>query len=619
MANGKSQIGWRTVAIAVFVFVCAVLPFARAVTHPYSGFDDTPMLDQPGYHGLGWEQISWMLTTTHMGHYQPLAWLTFAMEWTLFGEVKDGATHLRAEVSHAVSIVLHGVNAVLVFLLARRLIGLARKELVEGAGGWARDLGAVLAAVLFAVHPLRVESVAWVTERRDVLSLLFYLLAVIWYLKANGEEDTPRRGVPPGSVPPGSVPPKNELSPMVWVWVFLILSLLSKAWGMTFFLVLLAMDWYPLRRLPAEVGEWGKAKKVLLEKVPFAVVGVAWAVVAGRAASSMRGTSLSLEVWGVMDRVCQACYGLVFYWWKTIWPSGLSALYGLPTKMSVGEMRVVVAIGVLVVVGVACVVMRKKWPAVVAAIFVYAVVVSPVLGFFQSGIQLVADRYSYIAMIAPMVVVGGWVAGWVAERGRKGLMVGVGAVVVAAAGLSVLTYRQTGFWKTDADLFGHALAVGHEGPVLRMQMGKALCVVNRVAESETHFRRAIELSPGYGEAWFSLGNTLKELKRFEEAKAAYAKAIELMPNSWKADEGMGLLLAERDDVEGALRYFRSAVMKIEGPENWCFEPGPYLLLAQALYDLGDVAGARRELVKAVKFRETRDRAAAALKMIGDGR
>ncbi|MBX3377897.1 MAG: tetratricopeptide repeat protein [Phycisphaeraceae bacterium] len=589
------QAATRRWVLAAVVALLGMVPFWGAVRHGYSRFDDMPMLGTTAYHGLGPEQLSWMFTTVHMGHYQPLAWVTFAIEWTLCGE-------LRADVSHAVNIVVHGVNAALVFVLATMLIGRARPELPR----WAVEVGAAGAALLFAVHPLRVESVAWVTERRDVLSLLFYLLAVMWYLRANDE----------------GVGKTERGRRMLGVWLFFVLSLLSKAWGMTFFLVLLVIDWYPLRRVPWPGRAWlsAPARKVLMEKLPFAVVGVVWAVVAGMAASSYPGTSKKLVEWGVDDRVFQAVYGLAFYWWKTVWPTGLSVLYELPRELKVTELRVLAALGTVLVGVAAAVALRRKWPAVPAALAAFAVIVSPVLGLFQSGIQLVADRYSYLSMIAPVVALGGWMAVWMSRRTVAARWGMAGCVVVLAGVLSALTVRQTSYWREDVELFGHAMASGQDGPILRVYYGKQLDRVGRPEEAVRHFQRAIELAPDYGEAWFALGNACKASKQIDEAKRAYERAIALLPDSWRADQAMGLLLAEElDDLEGALAYFKSAVEKIEGKEHWAFQPGPYMTLASALYDLGDVAGARQALEIALQFRETHELAKSGLRKIGAGR
>ncbi len=575
--------------LAAVVFVCAAVPFVAAIGMDYNRFDDFGMLKETaGYQGLGFEQLRWMFTTTHMGHYQPLAWLTFGMEWTVFGA--DPA------VSHTVNVLVHAVNAVLVFVLGMKLIGAARPELGERARAW----GAAVAALVFAVHPLRVESVAWVTERRDVLSLCFYLAAMLCYVNMNEPGADRKRG-------------------WTLVWVFFVLSLLAKAWGMTFFLVLLVVDVYPLKRVPRPGLAWvsGTSRLVLLEKVPFALVGMGWAVIAGLAASSMPGTTRNLATWGVMDRACQAVYGLMFYLWKTVWPVGLSAVYELPKEMSVHEPRVVAAMVTVVVLGVLAVALRRRVPGVAAALAVFVVVVSPVLGLLQSGIQLVADRYAYVSMVGVAVVVGGAVALCGVRLKGCGRWVLAGLVTAVLAALGVMSWRQTLYWRDAETLFGHSIAVGQEGPILRLSYGREVEGAGRAEEAIGQYRRALELEPQYGEAWFAIGSAAKGLKRYAEAKEALTKAIELMPDSWRADEAMGLLLAEKfDDLEGALPYFRSAVVKIEGPQAWVFQPGPYITLAQALYDLGDVAGARRELEKALRFRETQDKAAAALKQIG---
>lgn len=580
----------------VVIALIAFAAFIPALSADYSDFDDvgTLVITQM-YRGLELENIRWMFTTTVLGHYQPLAWLTFALEWVIVGGMNPA-------VSHSINLVVHSINAALVCLLARRLIALARPSLSASAV----EAGAVFGALLFAVHPLRVESVAWVTERRDVLSLMFYLLTLLAYLRA---------------YPPGSTKPVTTGRAFV-VFLCFILSLLAKAWGMTFFLVLLTLDWFPLRRLPWPGVSWLKAeyRPILLQKLPFAVIGVGWVFVAGLAASSMPGTSLTLAKWGIVDRLCQASYGVMFYLWKMIWPRNLAALYEIPDSMSPTEPRVIAGFVCVGIIIVGVFVLRRRAPALVAAVLAYVFIVSPVLGLFQSGIQLVADRYSYISMIGLEIVVGAAAAElcWRFRPSGRVIAAVVGALLIGT--LATRSWIQSRLWQSTEALFAHAFAIGEHGPIVRANYGQELNGRGAHQEAIDQFRQALALKPDYGEAWLKLANTFNDLDRVPEAEEAYRRAQETLPDSWRADIALGLMYAEKkDDLETGLRLFQSAVDKIEGPENWVFSPNPYLLLAQALYDSGDTQGAKRELLKAVQFRETHEKAVAALKLIAKGR
>lgn len=592
------------------VAVIAFIAFIPALSADYSDFDDIgTLIVTQGYRGLEMENIRWMFTTTALGHYQPLAWLSFALEWVIAGD-------MYPSVSHSINVFIHAFNAVLVCLLARRLIAIARPSLSAKAV----EVAAAVGALLFAVHPLRVESVAWVTERRDVLSLMFFLLALLAYVRA----------CPPGSIKAGS----SARVGIVLVWF--VLSLLAKAWGMTFFLVLMTLDWYPLRRLPWPGTAWlrPEARAVLIQKIPFAVLGLGWVFVAGIAQSSNKGVTHTLAQWGIVDRVCQASYGVMFYLWKTVWPSGLAALYELPKSMSPTEPRVIAGFACVVAIAVACLLLRKRAPGLVGAFAVYIVIVSPVLGLFQSGIQLVADRYSYVSMVGFVIVIGAAaVEGTARLLDAKGPGRTVGkaacvALVVLIGGLTALTLRQTGFWRDSLTLFKRAMDVGQDGPILRADYGAELDGAASRAKGEERtrlykqaiesFRRAIEMKPDYGEVWYKLGNTLRDTGQFAEAEAAYKNGQKYMPDSWRADAALGLLYINRmNRFNEAIPLFRAAVEKIEGPQEWAFNPEPYLLLASALGQSGDEETAKRFLLKAVKFQETHDRAAALLKDLAE--
>ena len=592
----------RFATLCVFIAAAAIVPFLPAINAGLSNFDDVGVLKEAnGYQGLGFENLRWMFSTTHMGHYQPLTWLSYALEFSIWG--------LEPRAFHTTNIVLHAFNAVLVFQVARRLITAAlARPLPKSGGAFAIDLGAAIAALLFAVHPLRVESVAWITERRDVLSSFFLLAALLAYLNA-----FPMKSTRPAS-----------LGWFVASVALLTLSLLSKAWGMTFFVVLVILDWYPLRRLawpplsPAN-------RTVLLQKLPFAALGIAFAIQAGRAQSSMPFVVRTLDQWGISARICQAAYGLCFYVEKLVAPFKLAALYELPARFNPAEPRWAVS---LVLVGTAAAgvfLLRRRWPALVAGAMIYVILLSPVLGVFQSGIQLVADRYSYVANIAWAMLIGG-AATALALAGKAGAVPAlVPRVLTAAAaaglvGLGALSWQQTRLWGDTERLFAHALAVGQDGPILRSNYGVQLDQNGRRDEALAQYDLSLKQDPAYGQAWFNRANLLKEMGRFPEAEQSYAKAIQFMPDSWRADLMLGILyITSLERPADAARHFRAAVDKVEAPGARSFSSRPYLMLAGALYELGDERGCREMLERAARFPETRAEALSHLRDLNTDR
>jgi hypothetical protein len=589
--------------IAIAVAAAAIIPFLPALGAGFCQYDDPGVLMQdPGYRGLAPQNIAWMFTSTRMGHYQPLTWVTYGLDSLIWG--------MRPVGYHLTNLLLHALNAALVFLVSRRLI----------AAAWQTEptlrleIGAAIAALLFAVHPLRVESVAWITERRDVLSTAFLLLSLLAYLRA----------FPPLSVGPMSLP-LYALSVGL-----LVLSLLSKAWGMSFFVILMVLDWYPLRRLPLAPWRWfgAPARLVLVQKLPFVALGLGAAVTAAYAVHSVPFAVMPLARWGVEARLFQACYGLMFYLEKSVWPFGLTMLYSIPRHFGPLEPRFVAGV-VFVAAGLIALWMaRRRFPSVIAAAVVYAVVLGPVLGFLQSGPQLVADRYSYIATMPWAIVLGGAAASLASRAGGIRRVPAIAAAVCLALGAVAL--RQTSFWRTDLALFRHTIDQGQGGAIILELYGKELAGHDRQEEALAQYIAATEIDPEYSEAWFSRATTLEALHREAEAESVYRHAAGIMADSWRPNLMIGMMFLRRADalqgdaqtaaLKMAENCFRASVANVESPYPKYFSSRPYLMLAAALDLQGRDQEAREWLVKASRYDETKKEAVKVLQsMDAEGR
>src|SRR5438093_509979 len=290
---------WGSWLVPVLIALVTLAAFLPTLQNQFVNWDDHEnLLDNPHYRGLGRAHLRWMWTT-HMGHWIPLTWMTFGLDYLLWGMNPVGY--------HLTSLLLHVTNAVVFFFVVRWLLTRALPSPSER--GYALAVSAGVAALLFAIPPLRVESVAWVTERRDVLSGLFYLVAILLYLRAC-EGMARGRG---------------------WYWLSVavfVCALLSKSMVVNLPVVLLILDVYPLRRLGGSISWWSEpARLVYVEKIPFVfLAGVASAIavmaqLATRAASSLAALS-------VLDRLAISAYGLSFCLWKMVVPVNLSPLYG---------------------------------------------------------------------------------------------------------------------------------------------------------------------------------------------------------------------------------------------------------------------------------------------------
>src|SRR5207249_1919349 len=362
----RRWIRWLAPSLVALVTLAAFLPTLHNQFVNWD--DDVNFLDNPHYRGLGWSQLRWMWTTFHMAHYIPLTWMTLGMDYLLWGMNPVGY--------HLTSLLLHVTSAVVVFFLARRFLTLA---LPRASGrGHALTVSAGFAALVFAIHPLRVESVAWATERRDVLSGLFYLLTLLMYLRAC-ERDAPGRR-------------------SYWLSVALFgCALLSKSMAVSLPVVLLILEVYPLRRLGGSLG-WSRAsaRRVYVEKIPFVLLAAAASAIALMAQLSNRGM-VSVAHLSALDRLAVSTYGLSFYLWKTVVPLDLSPLYMLPQTVNPAATPFIVSYGGVLAVTAIALALRRRCPGLPAAWLEYVVVLLPVLGIAQNGPQIAADRYTYLA------------------------------------------------------------------------------------------------------------------------------------------------------------------------------------------------------------------------------
>jgi tetratricopeptide (TPR) repeat protein len=488
--------------------------FAPALNNEFLNWDDDKnLLNNDRFRGLGSEQLRWDFTAFFMGHYQPLTWVSYGTDYSIWG-IKDPFGY------HLTNLLLHALNAVLVYFLAARLLSLVRG--LRGPPPLAARVVAAVAALLFAVHPLRVESVAWATERRQVLSVCFLLACVLCYIRyAQGNQGR-------------------------WRWyaasvALLLVSVLSEAWAMTLPPILLLLDFYPLRRVALTVKSLSTRAglHVLLDKIPFAAWGGCAAIMAARAQAAAPDTVKTLAEYGIPQRFAQAFYGLAFYVWKTLIPAGLAPLYEIPQHMSPFEPRFILA----TLLVVSAIVLVLKWracrPAGPVLLGVYVITLLPVLGFLQSGPQLVADRYSYVSCL-PLALLAGaglwWGADWLSHRWARlpalALSGAVAAVVIG--GLAVLTWRQTFVWHDSQTLWKRTAAICPDSPYAHHNLGVELANKQLYDQAIAEFKQAISLNPRHVNALYSLGRALHLEGKTVESIQYFNAALAIKPNEAKA-------------------------------------------------------------------------------------
>jgi hypothetical protein len=575
---GRSSRGWRL--LPPLIFLIAPLPFLPALDGPFLHWDDSTLLiANPGWKGLGWSQLGWMFTSTLSGHYMPLAWLTLALNYVLGGSDPRGY--------HVGNVLLHATNAVLVYLLALRLLRAA------GSHAEARvprpdvaALGAAVAALAFAVHPLRVEPVAWVSARPETLSGCFFLLSILAYLRA--------------------VEARTGAGARGWWAASLgafVLGGLSKAVVMPLPLVLLLLDLYPLGRVRA-LG-WRRA---LVEKVPFVALAALIAVAAVWARSRGAGFT-SYEQYEAGARLAMTAYSLVYYPWKFLWPVDLTPLSELPVRVDPLACQFVVPELALVVVTAALLAVRRRWPAALTAWVYSAIMVLPVSGLVHSGNQLVHDRYSYLAGLGPALLAGAtfaWILG-ASLRPRLVVVAGSVAACLVLAGWAAGSWRQSRIWRDSETLWRWAVD---------LQAGCAVCANNlaavlvhegpltpeRAREAEGHLRRALAKSPAMSVAYFSLGEALLAQNRADEAETAWREFIRLAPTVADGPARLGLLYLEQRRPTEAVPLLRRALALDPGRRSVRADLVRALKAeAQALADVGHAAEAAALLAEAARL------------------
>lgn len=596
-----------SIAPPAAVLVLTLLAFLPALSNGFVNWDDPEnLLDNWSYRGLGLDQIRWMFTTFHMGHYQPLAWLTLGADYAIWGMNPFGY--------HLTSLLFHLANALLFYFVSLRLLALA-----DGAGRAAalgttappatapassaarpaRDLrlAAALSAGLFSVHPLRVESVAWATERRDVVCGMFVLVSVLAYLHANGGRQARAARWRSASV------------------VAFGLALLAKAIATPLPVLLLVLDVYPLRRLEDRgSGRLRAALSLVAEKVPYLALSLGSAFLAYRAQKATQYVP-GLEDVDLLERLALVLYGIAFYVGKTFLPVGLSAAHvhpdlGPTSAPFLSSAAIVVAITVLAVR------LGRRSPALPAVWVAYVVALLPVLGIVQVFVYAAAERYSYLSCLGyPLLAAGVLLAAIGRARVPRAALSVAAALVLLA--LSLATARQARFWRDSETLWRRALDVDPSNHIALYNLGVEWTRQARLEEAEGVFVRAVQNEPGFSDALAGLGGLALRMGKEDEAIGYLRRALDAGPGNPVALSNMGMVLRGRGDRESAVALFREAArVKPEYLDAW-------RNLGATLAEVGRPAEAAEAFARAVAIdpgeRGLRRSLAAALLRAGERR
>jgi tetratricopeptide (TPR) repeat protein len=582
----------RKLVLGLLLVVVTLVLYNPVSRNGFVNFDDDRYVidNLPVRAGLHWSTISWAFTSLDQANWHPLTWLSHALDCQLF--------QLNPVGHHYTSLLLHAANALLLFLILQWFTGYTARSL--------------MVAGLFAVHPLNVESVAWVAERKNVLSMFFFLLALAaygWYVRR-----------------PGIV----RYTAVAFVFA---MGLMSKPLVITLPLVLLLMDYWPLGRLPERRLDAKSAFKLCLEKIPLLALSAGSAVIT-MMAQKAGGAVLTSAARDPLLRLENAivCYGL--YIKKAVWPSHLAALYPYPHALPAWE----VAAAALFLLGITCAVLRyREYRYLVVGWFWYLGTMVPMIGLVQVGNQSMADRYAYLPMIGLFIMVVWAAADWAGARHASTKLLAGGGFAILFA-LSLVTHIQLSYWHDDLSLWGHALAVTHNNFVAENNFASALIRQGRNDEAFTHFRAASALEPQDATSQLNLGIYAQEHGDLRQAAARYAYVLQLATDTQlraSAYANLGTVYFALRDYPQAQKNFDSATklkrvfpialldmgLIAERNSDWngataCFsrfvavDPSDvgYLLLARALREAGRDADAKLAYQQAERLSNDIDQA-----------
>ena len=587
-------------AIAVLTFVV----YLPALRNGFVSWDDgVYVYNNPHIRALDTELLHWAFVGFHAGNWHPLTWLSHALDYALWG--------LNPAGHHLTSIVLHALNTGLVALLSLRLLEAAGYA-TTGKGGNGGQLlwGGGMTAALFGLHPLHVESAAWVAERKDLLCALFCLLSIQAYLAYAGraQEGGARSAVR-----------RRYGAALAWF----ALALLAKPMAVSLPVVLLILDWWPLDRL----AEPGGCRRVWGEKVPFLALGFGSAALTFLAQHA-GGAMVPLRLHPLSVRLAVACRALLEYLAKMVWPADLIPFYAYPRDLSLLSAAGLLPVALVAAAVFALLVVRKQWPGMAAAWAYYGVTLFPVLGFVQVGGQAMADRYTYLPSLGPFLLAGAAVARgarYLAELGKPAWLKGTGGALLGSllALLAWLSVGQMGVWRDSLGLwsrvieraaveseipynnrgevlakegrfveaiedYGRALAVSPADVVALNNRGTAFEGIGRADLALEDYDRAIAIDPAYARAYYNRGMLLGREGRYPEALRDYDRAIALEPSEAKAYNNRGIVRGLAGDGERARQDFDRAITL--DPTH----AGAYFNRGNLLLRLGDGADARKD-------------------------
>jgi len=554
--------------ISLLLIAVTLAVFWQVGGHEFVNFDDDIYVTENRYvqAGLTGDGVIWAFTATLEANWHPLTWLSHMLDYQLYG--------LNPKGHHLTNLLFHLVNVLLLFLVLARMTGALWRS--------------ALVAALFSLHPLHVESVAWVAERKDVLSTFFWILTMWAYVR---QVERP------------------ALNRYLLTLFFFALGLMAKPMLVTLPFVLLLLDYWPLERfgigqLDTDTRATASAPstfkeqtfpifRLFWEKAPFFVLATASSVVTF-VVQQQGGTVKAVEVFPVKIRIANAMFSYVSYMGKMIWPQGLAVFYphpgnSLPMWQAAGAGLLLLGITILVLRAA-----RRHQYLLVGWLWYLGTLV-PVIGLVQVGDQAMADRYTYVPLIGLFIIISWGVPELLAKWRHRAIVV----PIVTAAVLIVLvsfTWRQLQHWQDSISLLQHTLNVTKNNALAHNNLGNTLVQQGKIDEAITHFVSALRIKPDSSNAHNNLGIALLELGNIEGAIAHFTETLRLQPDLAETHNNLGVALFKQGRLDEAVAHYLSAVRLKPDYEE------AYNNLGNALALQGKLDGAAAQYAKALEIR-----------------
>ncbi len=507
---------WKAVGICILLAALTWLVFGQTLHHQFINFDDGDYVFKNPHvsRGLTIDGFFWAFTHVHAANWHPLTWLSHMLDCQFYG--------LNPAGHHLTNVLLHGITAILLFLVLRQMTGALWRS--------------AFVAAVFAIHPQHVESVAWVAERKDVLSGLFFMLTVGAYVRYTRRHPS--------------------LARYGLVTLLFAMGLMCKPMLVTLPLVLLLLDYWPLQRIPANRDRDNKLPKVrwlIIEKIPLLALSVASCVV------TLLAQETAIRPWSDYSlglKAGNAAISAIAYLRQMFWPSDLAALYPLAVN-DVTASRISISLFLLVGISLPVFVMRRRRYLVTGWLW-YLIMLAPVIGILQVGSQARADRYTYLPQIGLYLLIT-WAAADLCGRWRYRSYFLSSLCTIILAALTIVARTQASYWKDSETLWTQTLSRTSDNAKAELNLGEAVYELGRTTEAIGHFERALQIEPNLAIVHGSLGAALLRMGQTNAALTHLQKSLEIDQQQASVHSSLGVALLEMGRPEESLAHLQTAL------------------------------------------------------------